>query len=165
MIGGSRPLTRSRNEPRAPVRSLTRAGLIDCLFRPCCRRQSAISIGQAENLPALAFSVRFRRYPPGLLIMALRCTIAASATHASSAPITSVASAQAFGLMPKAPRTVSATLTKSRQLAMPWRANIAKSGQAWRTMLNGNGRWGERFAFRFARRASALAFSKARFRF
>src|SRR3954465_870930 len=77
----------------------------DCLFWPLCRRQSAISIGQAENLPALAFSVRFRRYPPGLLIMALRCTIAASATHASSAPITSVASAQALGLMPKAPRT------------------------------------------------------------
>src|SRR3954453_16097816 len=111
---------------------------------PCFRRQSAISIGQAENLPALAFWVRFRRYPPGLLIMALRCAIAASATHASSAPIASTASAQALGLMPKAPRTVSATLTKSRQLVMPWRVNRAKSGQAWRTMLNGNGRWGER---------------------
>ena len=40
--------------------------------------------------------------------------------------------------MPKAPRTLSATLRTSRQLEMPWRANSAKSGQACRTMLNGN---------------------------
>jgi hypothetical protein len=28
---------------------------------------------------------------------------------------------------------------------MPWGANIAKSGQACRTMLNGNSRWGDCF--------------------
>src|SRR3954468_11561944 len=157
-------LTRLRRSPSAPAAQVERARALLAIadgasYRhhlggsrpssrfvwPFCKRHSAMSIGQAENLPPLAFSVRFRRYPPGLLIMALRCTIAASATHASSAPITLTASAQALGLMPKAPRTVSATPTKSRQLEMARRANIPKSGQAWRTMLNGNGLWGARF--------------------
>src|SRR3954468_3125495 len=157
-------LTRLRRSPSAPAAQVERARALLAIadgasYRhhlggsrpssrfvwPFCKRHSAMSIGQAENLPPLAFLVRFRRYPPGLLIMPPRCTIAASATHPSSAPITSTASAQALGLMPKAPRTVSATLKKSRQLEIPWRANNAKSGQACRTMLNGNSRRRDRF--------------------
>jgi hypothetical protein len=35
----------------------------------CFDRIKAINIGPSENCPALAFSVRFRRYPPALLIV------------------------------------------------------------------------------------------------
>ncbi len=80
-------------------------------------------MGQAENFPAVAFSVRFRRYPPAELIIGALCRMAAIVTAASSSPIVATALSQASGLMPSKGRTtVVTTARKSRQEEMPCRA-------------------------------------------
>ena len=91
-----------------PLRTIVREGRAGRRFRSWPRALSggsAISIGQTENSPAAARRVRVLRYPPGHLMAAPRCRIAARTTLAWPSPIAAQASSQALGLMPSIGRT------------------------------------------------------------